>query len=107
VTESAAEASGYPPRTMGLIYKPIGIVLGILGGILGRKAFDFIWTKVDHQEPPEPTTQLASWRRVLAAAAVQGAIFRVVKAAVDRWGAQVWYYLTGSWPGEKRPDPDD
>jgi hypothetical protein len=92
---------------MGLIYKPFGIVLGIIGGFLGRKAFDFIWTKVDDEEPPEPTTQQTSWRRVLAAAAVQGMIFRVVKSAVDRWGAERWYHLTGSWPGEKRPDTDD
>jgi hypothetical protein len=92
---------------MGLIYKPIGIVLGIIGGILGRKAFDFVWTKVDDEEPPEPTTHQESWARVLAAAAVQGAIFRVVKAAVDRWGAKGWYYLTGAWPGEEHPDPDD
>jgi hypothetical protein len=92
---------------MGLIYKPFGILLGILGGILGRKAFDFVWTKVDDQEPPEPTTRQTTWGRVLAAAAVQGMIFRVVRTAVDRWGAQGWYYLTGAWPGEKRPDPDD
>jgi uncharacterized protein DUF4235 len=91
---------------MKLIYKPFGIILGILAGLLGRKAFDFVWTKIDDEEPPEPTTEMASWRRVLAAAAVQGVIFRVTKVAVDRYGAIGWRHLTGTWQGEKRPDPD-
>jgi hypothetical protein len=26
---------------------------------------------------------------------------------VDRYGAVGWNYLTGAWPGEKRPDPDE
>jgi hypothetical protein len=92
---------------MGLIYKPIGIVLGIVAGLLGRKAFDFVWTKIDDQEPPEPKTEEASWRRILAVAALQGVIFRTVRVVVDRYGAIGWRYLTGVWPGEKRPDPDE
>ena len=38
---------------MGLIYKPFGIVLGLLAGLLGKKLFDFVWTKIDDEEPPE------------------------------------------------------
>jgi hypothetical protein len=91
---------------MKLLYKPIGIVLGILAGLLGKRAFDFVWTKIDDQEPPEPTTEDSSWRRVIAAAAVQGVIFRVTRVAVDRYGAIGWRHLTGTWPGEKSPDPD-
>ena len=91
---------------MKLLYKPFGLLFGILGGLLGKRFFDFVWTKLDDQEPPEPTTQEADWSKVLAAAAVQGMIFWGTRAAVDRYGAKGWYYLTGSWPGEKRPDPD-
>jgi hypothetical protein len=91
---------------MKLIYKPFGILLGILAGVLGKKAFDFAWTKLDDEEPPEATTEASSWRRVLAAAALQGVIFRVTRVAVNRYGAIGWRYLTGVWPGEKRPDPD-
>jgi hypothetical protein len=91
---------------MGLIYKPVGVLLGILAGLLGKRLFNFVWEKVDDEEPPEATTQESSWSRVLAAAAVQGVIFRTVRVAVDRWGAIAWHYMTGVWPGEKRPDPD-
>ena len=34
-------------------------------------------------------------------------IFKLTRVVVDRYGAIGWHYLTGSWPGEKRPDPDD
>ena len=91
---------------MGLIYKPFGIVLGILAGLLGKKLFDFAWTKIDDEEPPEATTQETTWGRLLATAAVQGVIFRVTRFVVDRYGAIGFNYLTGVWPGEKRPDPD-
>ena len=92
---------------MGLIYKPFGIILGIIGGLVGRKLFDLAWTKIDDEEPPEATTQETSWAKVIGAAAVQGVIFRVTRVVVDRYGAIGWRYLTGAWPGEKRPDPDD
>jgi Protein of unknown function (DUF4235) len=91
---------------MGLIYKPFGILLGILAGMLGKRLFDFAWTKVDDQEPPEATTEKTTWARVLTAAAVQGVIFRIVRVVVDRYGAIGWRYLTGVWPGEKAPDPE-
>jgi hypothetical protein len=91
---------------MKLVYKPIGLLLGLLAGILGRQLFNFVWGKIDDEEPPEPTTQQTSWARVLAAAALQGAIFRVVRTAVDRYGAIGWRHLTGTWPGEQRPEPE-
>jgi hypothetical protein len=91
---------------MGLLYKPFGILLGLLAGFLGKKIFDFVWEKVADEEPPEPTTELASWPAVIGAAALQGVIFRVTKTAVNRYGAIGWRYLTGTWPGEKVPEPD-
>jgi hypothetical protein len=91
---------------MTIIYKPFGIILGILGGILGRQAFNQVWSKVDKEEPPEPTTRDASLRRIVMAVALQGAIFALVKMGVQRTGAKVWRYFFGIWPGEKRPDPE-
>lgn len=90
---------------MRLIYKPIGIVLGIVAGLLGKRLFDFVWEKVDDQEPPKATTQQTTVAKLVAASAIQGVIFRVTRVLVDRAGAQGWFRLTGAWPGEKRPDP--
>jgi hypothetical protein len=91
---------------MKLIYKPFGIILGILAGLLSKRVFDVIWSHIDEEEPPKPTTEQAPWSKVLAAAAVQGVTFKVTRAAVDRVGAQGWRHLFGIWPGEKRPDPE-
>jgi Protein of unknown function (DUF4235) len=90
---------------MTLIYKPIGIILGILGGIAGRQAFNQVWQRIDAEEPPEPTTRDTSLRRVILAVGLQGAIFAVVKMFIQRGGARAWQHLLGVWPGEKRPDP--
>jgi hypothetical protein len=92
---------------MGLIYKPFGVILGILAGLLGRRIFNFAWEKLDDEDPPKGTTQETSWAKVLSAAALQGVIFKTVRVVVDRYGAIGWRHLTGVWPGEKRPDPDD
>ena len=91
---------------MTLIYKPIAIVLGLVAGFLSRKIFDQVWGLIDEEEPPKPNTELATWPRVLAAAAVEGVTFKVTRAAVERVGASGFASLTGTWPGEKRPEPE-
>jgi hypothetical protein len=87
-----------------LIYKPFGILLGLLGGFLAKRLFNAIWGIFDEAEPPKPTTEEARWPKVLTAAAVQGVTFRVTRAAVDRAGAAGFRYFTGVWPGEREQD---
>jgi hypothetical protein len=91
---------------MKVIYKPIGLVMGIISALLAKRIFNFAWTKIDEEDPPKGTTQYAPWAKVLGAAALQGVIFKTTRVVVDRYGAVGWNYLTGVWPGEKRPDPD-
>jgi Protein of unknown function (DUF4235) len=89
-----------------LIYKPFGIIIGIVAGIIGRQVFTFIWGKIDDEEAPKPDTELAPWTKVIGAAFVQGATFAVVKAIAKRGSAKGFAHLTGVWPGEHRPDPE-
>jgi hypothetical protein len=91
---------------MKLIYKPFGIIAGILAGFLSKKLFEWVWSKIDDEEPPKPTTEETNWSKVIAAAVVEGVTFKVTRAAVDRAGAQGFAHLTGVWPGERRPDPE-
>lgn len=91
---------------MKLIYKPFGIILGLLAALVGKRAFNFVWTKIDDEDPPKATTEEAEWSKLLTAAAIQGVIFKVIRVVVDRYGARGYQFLTGVWPGEKRPDPD-
>jgi Protein of unknown function (DUF4235) len=90
---------------MRLLYRPIGIVLGLIAGFLSKSVFNFIWSRIDDEEAPKPTIRDSSWPKVLIAAAVQGIVFQTVRAAVNRGGAEGFQYLTGVWPGEKTPDP--
>ncbi len=91
---------------MTALYKPIGIILGLLGGILGRQIFNQVWSKIAEEDPPTPTTRDTPYAKLLPAVALQGAIFALVKMAVARGGANVWNWLFGVWPGEKAPDPE-
>ena len=89
---------------MRLLYKPFGIVFGIVAGLLSKKLFEKVWGLIDEEEPPEATTRQTTWPKVLGAAAVQGITFKVTRAAVDRAGARGFERVTGVWPGEKSPD---
>ena len=90
---------------MRLLYRPIGIIVGLIAGYLSKTVFNFIWSRIDDEEAPKPTIRDTSWTKVLISAAVQGVVFQTVRAAVNRSGAKGFEYLTGVWPGEKTPDP--
>jgi Protein of unknown function (DUF4235) len=84
-----------------LIYKPVGMAAGILGGFLAGLIFKQIWKlAAGEEEAPEATDARRGWPEVLIAAALQGAIFAAVKAAVDRAAAVGTRRLTGIWPGD-------
>ena len=51
-------------------------------------------------EAPEATDAQRGWREVLIAATLQGAIFGLVKAAVDRGAAEGARKYFGIWPGD-------
>lgn len=80
-------------------YKPIGIVLGMAAGALAGMIFQRVWRLSGQGSPPNSTDEDRGWAEIIAAAALQGAIFAVVKAAADRGGAQAVRRLTGTWPG--------
>jgi len=83
-----------------IAYKPVGMALGALSGVVAGAVFKEVWKRVGHDEDaPDATDEDRTWREILLAAALQGAIFAVVKAAVDRSGATATRRLTGTWPG--------
>jgi hypothetical protein len=83
-----------------LLYKPFSLVFSVAGGVLAGLLFKQLWKVIaGEDDAPEATSQDYGWGEVLAAAALQGAVFAVVKAAVDRGGAEGVRKLTGSWPG--------
>lgn len=80
-------------------YKPVGLLLGIGAGVVAGAIFKQIWkVAAGDDDAPDATDEERGWGEILAAAALQGAIFAVVKAAVDRGGAAGVRRLTGRWP---------
>ncbi len=91
---------------MRLLYKPLGVLVGVIGGLLAAASFKQVWRRVGRDDDaPSATDHTHGLSEVLLAAALQGAVFGVVKAAVDRAGAVGYQRLTGVWPGnEGRPE---
>jgi hypothetical protein len=85
---------------MKLAYKPLGLIVSVLGGLLATALFNKLWSLLAAgDEAPDATDASATWRQVLIAAAIQGAVFGGVKALADRAGARGYQKVTGTWPG--------
>ena len=90
-----------------ILYKPVSIVISVLGGILAGAIFKRVWKiAAGEDEAPKATDARRGWREILTAAALQGAIFALVKAAVDRGAAEGMRKLTGVWPGQDGGQPE-
>ncbi|MFG2127250.1 DUF4235 domain-containing protein [Streptomyces sp. NPDC048751] len=88
-------------------YQPLGFVLGWSSGWLAGLAFRKTWKAIRHEDDaPDALDRDRGWGEVLLAAAVQGAIFAVVRSAVDRTGAKAIEHRTGVWPTKEEGGRD-
>ena len=84
-----------------LAYRPVGIIASIAAGAVASAVFKQVWKRVAHEEDaPDALQSEYPLAQVLLAATLQGAIFALVKALIDRGGAKGFQRLTGSWPGD-------
>lgn len=85
-----------------LLYKPVSVLVSVLGGMLAAAVFKEAWKIVGREgDAPKATDAARGWREILLAAMLRGAIFAVVKAVVDRGAAESTRKLTGVWPGDE------
>ncbi|MER7937991.1 DUF4235 domain-containing protein [Streptomyces sp. NPDC093272] len=90
-----------------LVYAPLGFVLSWAGGALGALAFRRTWMALrGEQDAPDALDRDRGWGEVLLAAALQGAVFAVVRSAVDRTGATAIERSTGTWPATRKGGRD-
>ena len=86
-----------------ILYKPIGLLSGVIGGLIASVLFKQVYKRAtpgDSEDAPKPLESEYPLREVLIGALLQGAVFAVVKAAVDRGGARLFQRWTGEWPGD-------
>ncbi len=88
-------------KTAKLAYKPLATLVSVVAGIVATRLFSRVWTLVtDEDDAPQATQRDRHWKEILGAAALEGAIFGLVKAALDRAGAKGFQRVTGTWPGD-------
>jgi hypothetical protein len=83
-----------------VLFTPIGILAGLAAGFAAQKGFERIWAVIDEEDPPEVEDRQVSYPKLIAALALEGAIFRLVKGMVDRGARLGFASATGVWPGE-------
>ncbi len=91
-----------PSTTAKILYRPVGLVGSILGGLMAGAIFKQVWKRAAPGDKPDPPTALQTeypFKEILVAAAIQGAIYSVVKTVIDRQGARAFQRWTGEWPG--------
>ncbi|MCW2505225.1 MAG: hypothetical protein JWO79_3509 [Actinomycetia bacterium] len=82
-----------------LVFKPVSLAAGVAGGVIAGAVFKQVWKRIaGEDDTPNATDEERSWGEILAAAAIQGAIFALVKAAVDRGSAEGVKKISGTWP---------
>lgn len=89
-----------------LLFIPFSIAAGMVAGFASKKLFDLAWGLLGDEGPPESEQRDVGWAKLAIAAALQGAIFRMVGALTDRASRLAFYRFTGQWPGEEEPEHD-
>ncbi|MGV0739325.1 DUF4235 domain-containing protein [Mycobacterium syngnathidarum] len=87
-------------RRAKMMYLPLSMAMSVGGGLLASALFAQIWKRIDepNMEPPDPKDLERSTAKALTAAAIQGLVFGLVRAAVDRAGAKGYRALAHESP---------
>lgn len=89
---------------MGLVFRPVGILTGLLSGIIGKKIFQLVWRLIDDEDAPAAEYREIAVGKLVVALLLEGAIFGVLRGLADHAARHGFARLTGEWPGQERPD---
>lgn len=87
-------------KTTKVLYQPLSLAASVAGGLLAGAVFNQVWKAVNRsgEPPPDPDDLSQSTSATLAAAALQGLVFGVVRASVNRASAKGYRAITQERP---------
>ena len=86
--------------------KTLGLAVSVVAGTVASAVFEKVWhLSTGENEAPQATDVDRGWPEILLAAALHGAIFAVVKAAMDRRATESVRKLARTWTGDGGKDP--
>lgn len=91
-----------PTTSAKILYRPVGILSSVVGGLIASLLFKQIWKRISGHEgddPPGPLQSEYPFKEILLAAVLQGALYAAVKTVIQRQGAKGFQRATGEWPG--------
>ncbi|MEA2422352.1 MAG: hypothetical protein QOF55_1451 [Thermoleophilaceae bacterium] len=91
---------------MKILFIPVSVTGGLVSGFLAKKLFEQVWGVIDDTEPPKPEHRRPGMAKVVAAAALEGAIFKGTRAAIDHKSREAFASATGVWPGDEEPEKE-
>jgi hypothetical protein len=91
-------------KSAGVLYKPFGIVGGIVAGKIASAAFTKVWARTRYDGiAPTPRSADATTGQAVLAAVLQGAIFSGTSAVFQRLSAGAFERWAGEWPDDRKP----
>jgi Protein of unknown function (DUF4235) len=89
-----------------VLFLPVSVVSGLLAGLIGKKVFALIWGLIDDEEPPKAEHREVPASKLVLALMIDGAVFALIRGLVDHGARLAFTRVTGSWPGEERPEQE-
>lgn len=88
------------PSAAKMAYAPASIGVSVLGGMVASQITKQVWKRVSDKDDTPSPRDLDDYttKEVLLGAAIQGLIFGLVKASMDRATAKGFQRLTGESP---------
>ena len=93
------DQDGHPVR-MTLLFRPVGIISGLIAGFIASKIFEKSWSSISNEEPPAADQRAPGIPKLIVALLLEGAVFSLVRGLVDHGARVAFKRYTGAWPGD-------
>ena len=89
---------------MTVLFRPFGLVTGLIAGLIARRIFEKSWASMADEEPPSPEHRDPGMKMLIVALLLEGAIFTLVRGLTDHGARVAFSRYTGAWPGKEEKE---